>query len=78
MVASAEQEARAEQERILSEATAEQDRIRTEASLRSEELLTRSKEEGRALLEQVNSWMISQKIRNPDRYTAVLAPGFRA
>ena len=53
LVASAEQEARTEQERILSEATAEQDRIRSEASAQSDEVVTRAKEEGRALLEQV-------------------------
>jgi hypothetical protein len=34
-------------------------------------------DEGRALLAQVNSWMTAQKIGDPDRYTAMLAPGFR-
>jgi hypothetical protein len=34
-------------------------------------------DEGRALIAEVNSWMTSQGIRNPDRFTAMLAPGFR-
>jgi hypothetical protein len=34
-------------------------------------------DEGRTLIDQVNSWMSAQNIRNPDRYTAMLAPGFR-
>jgi len=32
---------------------------------------------GRALVDQGNSWMTAQKIQNLDRYTAMLAPGFR-
>jgi tetratricopeptide (TPR) repeat protein len=35
-------------------------------------------DEGQALIEQVNSWMTAQRIRNPDRFTAMLAPGFRS
>jgi hypothetical protein len=34
--------------------------------------------EGRALIDQVDTWMTSQGIRNPCRFTAMLAPGFRA
>jgi hypothetical protein len=34
--------------------------------------------EGRALIDQVDTWMTSQGIRNPGRFTAMLAPGFRA
>ena len=34
-------------------------------------------DEGRALVDQGNSRMAAQKIQNPDRYTAMLAPGFR-
>jgi hypothetical protein len=33
-------------------------------------------DEGRMLIDQVNSWMSTQSIRNPDRFTAMLAPGF--
>ena len=32
---------------------------------------------GRALIDQGNSRMAAQKIQNMDRYTAMLAPGFR-
>jgi hypothetical protein len=31
---------------------------------------------GRTLLEQVNTWMSAQNVCNPDRYTAMLSPGF--
>ena len=31
---------------------------------------------GRALVDEVNSWMITQNIQNRDRYTAMLTPGF--
>jgi tetratricopeptide (TPR) repeat protein len=34
-------------------------------------------DEGQTLTGQVNSWMSAQKVRNPDRFTAMLAPGFR-
>jgi tetratricopeptide (TPR) repeat protein len=33
--------------------------------------------EGQALIAEVNSSMTAQKIRNPDRYSAMVAPGFR-
>jgi hypothetical protein len=33
-------------------------------------------DEGRMRVEEVNSWMSGQNIRNPDRFTAMLAPGF--
>jgi tetratricopeptide (TPR) repeat protein len=36
----------------------------------------RGGDEGRMLIDQVNSWMSTQSIRNPDRFTAMLAPGF--
>jgi tetratricopeptide (TPR) repeat protein len=32
--------------------------------------------EGRALIDDVNAWMSAQKIRDPDRFAAMLAPGF--
>ncbi|MBI3838184.1 MAG: hypothetical protein HY288_09670 [Planctomycetia bacterium] len=32
--------------------------------------------EGRALIEQADAWMAGQGIRNPERMTAMLAPGF--
>jgi hypothetical protein len=34
-------------------------------------------EEGRVVVEEVNSWMSAREIRNPDRFAAMLAPGFR-
>jgi hypothetical protein len=35
-------------------------------------------DEGPALVAQMNAWLTAQKIRNPDRYTAMLVPGFRS
>jgi hypothetical protein len=34
-------------------------------------------DEGPALVAEMNAWLTAQKIRNPDRYTAMLVPGFR-
>jgi hypothetical protein len=34
-------------------------------------------DEGRALVDRANSWQQAQAIRNPERFTALFAPGFR-
>jgi len=34
-------------------------------------------DEGRGLVEVADFWMQTQKIKRPERWTAMLAPGFR-
>jgi hypothetical protein len=36
----------------------------------------RGGDEGRALVEQADAWMRQQEIQRPDRWTAMIAPGF--
>ena len=34
-------------------------------------------DEGKTLIEATDTWMRSEKIKNPQRFTALFAPGFR-